>query len=156
VALTLTTARDDIPEKVARLIEENKQQRKRIRALFEIAADVEAEQLYQEAEGQEQFHLVTKIFRDYFVDEVKLLARKLCDRGGVVALFGLEEQGAARLLFARSADVNLNVGDLMKTMTAAFGGRGGGSPDMAQGGINDVQRLSDALAAATLEIRRPA
>jgi alanyl-tRNA synthetase len=151
VALTLTTARDDIPEKVARLIEENKQQRKRIRALFEIAADVEAEQLYQDAEPQERFRLVTKIFRDYSVDEVKLLARKLCDRGGVVALFGLEEQGAARLLFARSADVDLNVSDVMKTVTAAFGGRGGGKPDMAQGAIERLDQLSASLDLAMKE-----
>jgi alanyl-tRNA synthetase len=153
-ALMLTTGRDEIPEKVARLIEENKQQRRRIRALFEIAADVEAEQLYQQADKQKHFHLVTKVFRDYSVDEVRILARRLCDRGGVVALFGLEESGASRLLFARSADVELNVGEVMKSVTAAFGSRGGGSPDMAQGAINDVQQLSVALAAATNEVQK--
>jgi alanyl-tRNA synthetase len=151
VAVMLTVARDDVPEKVARLMEENKQQRRRIRELFDIAADVEADQLYRSAEQHPGYLLVRKIFNDRSMDEAKILARKLCDRGSVVVLFGMEDQGAARLLFARSANVNVNVGELMKHVTERFGGRGGGSPDMAQGGIGQLEQLSTSLDLAIKE-----
>lgn len=152
VARLLTTARDDAPEKVARLLDENKQQRRRIRELFDIAADVEADQLLRAAEPQSGYQVVRKIFRDRSMDEVRTLAQKLCDRSRVVVLFSLEDQGAARLLFARSADVNLNMGELMKRVTEQFGGRGGGSPDLAQGGVSQLEQLPVSLDLAIKEI----
>jgi alanyl-tRNA synthetase len=145
VALMLTTARDDAPEKVARLLEESKQQRRRIRELFDLAADGEADRLLHTAESLPGFRLVRKIFDDRSIEEARVLARKLCDRSGVVTLFGLKDQGAARLLFARSADVNINMGELMKRVTEQFSGRGGGSPDMAQGGIEELNQLTASL-----------
>jgi len=39
-------------------------------------------------------------------------------------------------------------GELMKQAAAAVGGKGGGRPDMAQGGGTDVGALDDALALA--------
>jgi alanyl-tRNA synthetase len=152
IALMLTTARDDAPEQVARLLEENKQQRRRIRELFDIAADVEADQLWREAAPQSGYQFVRKIFRDRSMDEVRILARKLCDKSGVVVLFGLEDQGAARLLFARSADLSFNMGELMKRVTEQFGGRGGGAPDMAQGGIGQLEQIPASLDLAMKEL----
>ncbi len=40
----------------------------------------------------------------------------------------------------------LKAGDLMKQAAAAVGGKGGGRPDMAQGGGTDVGALDAALA----------
>jgi alanyl-tRNA synthetase len=95
---------------------------------------------------------VSKVFDDRSIDEAKVLARKLCDRGGVVALFGVHDHGAGRLLFARSADVNMNMNELMKRATERFGGRGGGSPDLAQGGISQLEHLSASIDGAAEEV----
>jgi hypothetical protein len=40
------------------------------------------------------------------------------------------------------------MGAAMKEVMAKFGGRGGGSRDMAQGGLSDVAHVDPALAAA--------
>lgn len=152
VALALSIARDEIPERVAQLIEENKYQRRRIRELLGIAATAEADRLLQTAESRSGYRLVKQIFKDRSMDEARILAEKLCERGGVVALFGLEDRGAARLLFARSGDLDIHLGDLMKRATGAFGGRGGGKPDMAQGGIPEIDELSMCLDRAALEV----
>ena len=40
----------------------------------------------------------------------------------------------------------LKAGDLMKHAAAAVGGKGGGRPDMAQGGGSDATKLDEALA----------
>ncbi|MCQ2439050.1 MAG: alanine--tRNA ligase [Oscillospiraceae bacterium] len=41
----------------------------------------------------------------------------------------------------------IKAGDIIKTVTAICGGKGGGKPDSAMGGGNDVLKLDDALAA---------
>ncbi|MBD4432185.1 hypothetical protein GUG90_13495, partial [Xanthomonas citri pv. citri] len=42
----------------------------------------------------------------------------------------------------------LKAGELMKQAAAAVGGKGGGRPDMAQGGGTDAAKLDEALALA--------
>ena len=41
----------------------------------------------------------------------------------------------APVIIARSADVALDAGALLRQATAELGGRGGGRPELAQGGI---------------------
>ncbi len=52
--------------------------------------------------------------------------------------------GVPELLIKRG----LSAGDWVKTAAAACGGRGGGKPDMAQGGGTDLTKLKDVLSAA--------
>jgi alanyl-tRNA synthetase len=46
----------------------------------------------------------------------------------------------------KSATDRIRAGDLMKHLAAQVDGKGGGRPDMAQGGGNDPSKLADALA----------
>ena len=41
----------------------------------------------------------------------------------------------------------VKAGDIIRSITAIAGGKGGGRPDSAMGGGNDVSKLKDALAA---------
>ena len=41
----------------------------------------------------------------------------------------------------------VRAGDIIKNITAIAGGKGGGKPDSAMGGGNDVSKLGEALAA---------
>ena len=40
----------------------------------------------------------------------------------------------------------VHAGNIIKNITAVAGGRGGGKPDMAQGGGTDASKIDDALA----------
>ena len=42
--------------------------------------------------------------------------------------------------------MGVKAGDVIKSITAICGGKGGGKPDSAMGGGNDVLKLDDALA----------
>ena len=42
----------------------------------------------------------------------------------------------------------VHAGKIMKELAATVGGRGGGRPDMAQGGGPDAERIPDALSRA--------
>ena len=48
-----------------------------------------------------------------------------------------------RLLLWRQS---VHCGKIIKDITAVAGGRGGGKPDMAQGGGSDASKIDDALA----------
>jgi alanyl-tRNA synthetase len=70
-------------------------------------------------------------------------------KSGVVVL-GQADNGKAALLVKVSDDVKGRVpaGELLKQLAAKVGGKGGGRPDLAQGGGPDSSRLGEALDAA--------
>ena len=59
----------------------------------------------------------------------------------------------ARLVFARSASIELNMGQILSEACAVLGGKGGGKPDMVQGGGPNVDRLDEALKSAASKLR---
>ncbi len=79
------------------------------------------------------------------VDEARGLAQALIRDGGVVALLATEE---GRLVFARSADLAVDVAALLRRAVDQFGGRGGGRSEFAQGTLTDGAAVEAVLAAA--------
>ena len=70
-------------------------------------------------------------------------------KSGVVVL-GRSGDGKASLIVRTSPDVSSKVpaGQVIKELARIIGGRGGGKPDMAEGGGNQPEKLADALAAS--------
>jgi alanyl-tRNA synthetase len=145
VARLFSADRDATPELVERAINENKSLKKRIRELVEIAAVSEASRLLAEAPAAGGFKLVQAVFDDRELDELRVLASRIVEQDLAVALLGSGAGGAARLVFARSAGLHQNMGQLLAQACQIVGGRGGGRPELAQGGGPDVERLSEAI-----------
>jgi alanyl-tRNA synthetase len=59
------------------------------------------------------------------------------------------------VLLAVSKDAGLNAGDLVKQAVAALGGRGGGSAQMAQGGVPSRAALEQLAAELTRAAGQP-
>jgi alanyl-tRNA synthetase len=112
---------------VGNLWNEHQQARKRIE-------DLESQLIDYEAAGFPRSDGVAiGSFKDRGVEKLKMLATKICARPGTVAL--LADQGdQLRVVFARSADSGIDVAALLKRTLEKFGGRGGGRPNLAQGG----------------------
>jgi alanyl-tRNA synthetase len=101
--------------------------------------------------------VIAQFFPDRDAVFIKLLAQKLTSgKSAVIALLA-SGAGQPTLVFAQSPGQKSNMGQLMKDATAQLGGRGGGSADMAQGGLPvgaaDSEVIANVLrqAAATLE-----
>jgi alanyl-tRNA synthetase len=81
---------------------------------------------------------------------------RLGERPGVVALFATDGPKVAFVVATTAAarDLGLAAGKLVPAFAPAVGGRGGGKPDMAQGGGTDPSGVDAALAAVRSEVDR--
>ena len=149
VAAHFSSARDDAPKLTARVVEENKELHRRVRALEEVSARVDAEELLATASANAQgLRVVTQIFENREAESLKRLALALISHAKTVALLGSRDSDSARLVFARSADVAGDMNALMRQACELLGGRGGGKPDLAQGGGHNVDKIRQAIDSA--------
>lgn len=141
MAALFSTGRDDAPQLAAQMVEENKELHRRVRVLEEVAGGVEAEKLLAEAEAG----VVVQVFDGRDAESLKKLAHALMTKPGTVALLGSRDKDTARLVFARSSDAAGDMSVLMREACAMLDGRGGGKPEMAQGGGKRVEQLEETL-----------
>ncbi len=144
----------DTPELAARMIEENKQLHRRVRSLEEIAARVEAEELLARATAApDNIRIVKELFENRDSESLKQLAVSLISHSATIALLGSRDQDAARLVFARSADAPGDMNALIRDACVMLDGRGGGKPDLAQGGGKNFDKLSEAVEMAAKQLQ---
>jgi len=133
-AAALSTGVDNLPEAVAALQE-------KLRATeFELLR-LKKEQLLQQApamiDGADALPDGTRLIARFVEADAMLLrdlASRLIETPGVIALLGAMNGDGALYVFGRSADVNINMGSLLRDSARPLGGKGGGRPDFAQGG----------------------
>src|SRR5262249_39485565 len=101
--------------------------RKRIEELESKLVDVEA------AEFAVENGVAAGVFTGRGIETIKLLAQKISLRPGIVVLLA-DQSDQIRVVFARSADSPVDVSAVLKKTLEKFGGKGGGKPNLAQGG----------------------
>jgi alanyl-tRNA synthetase len=151
--------RDSGPVLVEKMGQENKALKKRVRELLELALVEEGARLYARASEtssasapDHKFKVISAVFDDRGPEELRLLAYRIMEHGAAVVLLGSIDGDAARLVFARSPELPQNMGALLAEACQALGGRGGGKPEMAQGGGPNVTKLNEVIAAASQRI----
>lgn len=137
----------EVPQQVRKLLEEARAAAKAQHKLLEEIAELEAERMLAQVSGAPR--VISRVFPDRDAAFIKLLAQKLtAGKSDVVALVA-SLVGQPTLVFAQSPGQRANMGQLLKETLAQLGGRGGGSADMAQGGLPagaaDAARLQSLL-----------
>jgi alanyl-tRNA synthetase len=150
VAALFSTGRDDVPRVAAQMVEEHKELNRRIRALEEMAAGVEAQKLLTSAVDGVVMH----VFDDRDAESLKKVAHALMSHPRTIALLASRDHETARLVFARSADASGDMNAVIREACALLDGRGGGRPDMAQGGGKNVEKIEAALTHALTLLNR--
>jgi alanyl-tRNA synthetase len=146
VAGLFSAARDDSAKLASHMLEENKELHRRVRVLEEIAARVEADELYENAQAtSEGTRIIAQIFEGRDPETLKHVAMALISHPKTIALLGSNDKETARLVFARSEDAHGDMNALMREACVMLDGRGGGNPDMAQGGGKNGERLGEAV-----------
>jgi alanyl-tRNA synthetase len=138
----LTVGVADLPEAIARLQSHIKEQQRAVRELQEQVTARLADELSETAApGQHGTRVIVRAQPAWDAGAIKFLASAIVSRPGfIVVLTG--DGDPVPVVVARSADVAFDAGAWIKDATAELGGRGGGRPEMAQGGLgagtNDI------------------
>lgn len=144
-ARLFSVGREGAPEMVAKAIQDNKALKKRMRELLELAMQAEAAQLLNDTPSNGDYKIIKAIFENRDAEEIRLLATKIIQQEPAIALLAARDANSAKLVFACSANLPQNMGQWLAEACQLLGGRGGGKPEMAQGGGSDVAKLEEAL-----------
>ena len=118
---------------IERLQVDAKDMRREIKALQGRLAGHEASALAARGTRTGDVHVIIEALEGWDAGGLKNIAAAIVTQPGQIAvLFSTLAPGA--IVAARSADVAIDCGALLRRLTAQFGGKGGGRPELAQGG----------------------
>ncbi len=142
----------DITSQARKSLDEIRSLRKQREESQEELAEAQATSMLAEIPEVNGRKVIVRAFADRDMNSLKLLAQKLT-RGAVnvIALLGATSPPAS-LVFAQSVGQSEDMGRLMKDILSKVGGRGGGSKDMAQGGVPNAESVSAAIESASTQI----
>jgi alanyl-tRNA synthetase len=130
---TLSVLPGELPAAIERLQGELKDARRTIKGLLSDLAVHEAARLVAEAEPAGAARIVARALDGWDVGSLKTIASCVVERSGHVAVL-LGTPAPAPVVIARSADVALDCAAVLRILMEKFGGKGGGRPELAQGG----------------------
>jgi alanyl-tRNA synthetase len=149
---TLRVFPDQLPKTVKRFFDEWKSQKKQIEKLRKHGGQSPLNALLDDAELIGDVKVLSQIVEDadkIIFEELLAMGRKVYDMEKTLAILGCDYEGA-KLIIARSKDLDINCAALAKDAGKLLGGGGGGKPEFAQAGGS----LSEGLAKAVEEIKK--
>ena len=144
-------SRDNLLDKLAGVLERNRQLEKELEQLKAKAASAAGDDLAGSAIDVGGVRVLAARLDGLDGKALLALVDQLKNKlGSAVILLGGAQEDKVVLVAGVTQDLTtrFKAGELMKQAAAAVGGKGGGRPDMAQGGGTDVGALDDALALA--------
>jgi alanyl-tRNA synthetase len=143
----------DVPQQVRKSLDEIRSLRKQFeQAQDELAAAQAAALLAETPEsqtpGNQGRKLVVRTFSGRDLNFLKLLAQKLTRQSAAAVALLATESPQPAVVFAQSPGQPHDMGKLLKETLTKLGGRGGGTKDLAQGGVPQSAGLEAALAEA--------
>jgi alanyl-tRNA synthetase len=148
----LSVAPLELAPAIERLQAENKALARSARGFQEQLATHVAAELVESGERVDDRVVIARAMDGWDAAGLKAIAVGVAAHPGTaVAVFS--SSVPALVVVARAADVAVDAGAVLKTLVARFGGKGGGKPDLAQGGgltgdVNDVVAAAKAMLAA--------
>jgi alanyl-tRNA synthetase len=137
-----SVGRPDLAAALARVKADSKASSKERQALREELANYHAARLIVEDPPQNDLRIVRRIFADRDAEYIKLLASRVISAAPhTIALLAStqQQQSPATVVMGCSQELGRNAGELLRAALANSGGRGGGSPTLAQGLVSRDQ-----------------
>jgi alanyl-tRNA synthetase len=146
---TLSVLPEELPSAIERVQNESKELRRTVKTLQESLASHEAARMVDNAPLAGSSRVVVQAVEGWDAQGLKAIATSATARDSVVvALFSATTP--ALVVIARSRNESIDSNAVLKELVQQFGGRGGGKPDMAQGGGLEAtpERIADAARSA--------
>ncbi len=129
----LSTGADELPTAIERLQSDNKDARRREKLLQDRLAQHEASSMADRATPLAGAAVVLDALEGWDANGLKTIAAAIAARPGHAAIL-VGSPAPLSLVIARATDVALDAAAILKALTARFGGKGGGRPELAQAG----------------------
>lgn len=145
-----TNLLNEIDKKAENVMTENRELEKQIDGFKEKMAAAKVNNIMAGIKHIGDINLLTAQVDGMGADEMKSMADKVkAEVENSVAVMGALTDGKITFVAMASKGAvkkGVHCGNIIKEITAIAGGRGGGKPDMAQGGGQDASKIDDALA----------
>ena len=150
VALKISNI-NDIPEKVKQHIEESKELAKNIEQLKEKLAGNAVSELADSFKEVNGVKVLAQVGDGMAADEVRAMGDQIKGSTQDPVVFVMAGIADGKITFVAMANKEavakgVHAGNIIREVTKAAGGSGGGKPDMAQGGGKDRDKVEDAIA----------
>ncbi|HOE56323.1 MAG TPA: DHHA1 domain-containing protein [Bacillota bacterium] len=136
----------NIEEAVNKMLNDFKNTEKRLLLSARELIKLEAENIIEKYPADGGIRLVSRIFDNRNINDVKLLAQYLTQVPNTVALLACRNE-SAQAIFSRSEDVSIDMDSIFKAAIHIIDGKGGGNSRAAQGG-GRTEGLDDFIKAA--------
>ncbi len=149
---TLKTNLESIEERVAQILDQNRNLEKELSRLQTKLASSQGSDLVNQAIEVKGIKLLAISIDNVDMKQLRTIADQLKSKlaTGVILLAGIKDNKIS-LVAAVTADLTskIKAGELMKYVATQVGGKGGGRPDMAQGGGIELDKLPTTLQSVT-------
>ncbi len=135
VSAGLSVHQSQLGKAVGRLQEEQRQARRELKAIQTQLVAFEAERLWAETPEASGVRQVITFLEGHTFEQALAIASQLSTHPGTLAFLAVSEAKGTRLVCQRSDDLHeVDAVSIIRRAAEALGGRGGGRPDLAQGG----------------------
>ena len=145
-----TNRLDELDSKAASVMEENRELSKKIENFAAKMAELKTKDMMTSVKHVGNMNVLTAQLDGTPVPDLKNIAdRAKSEIENCVAVLAANTDGKITFVAMASKDAvkaGVHCGNIIRELTAICGGKGGGKPDMAQGGGKDALKIDDALA----------
>ena len=139
----------EVVAKAQAVAKELKAQSREIESLQAQIANSKTKELFEHAASVKGLRYIHAVLKDTAADSLRTLGDQVkADAPDVVAVFAASNEGKSSVLAVCGADAvkaGAHAGKLIKEITAQLGGKGGGRPDSAMGGVADLSKAEEVL-----------
>jgi alanyl-tRNA synthetase len=129
----LSVLPSELPGAIQRLQDDLKAHRQRARGLQQRLAQFEAEACVARSSPADGLRAVVERVEGWDAQGLKALATEIAAHAGHAAVL-VSSDTPPLVVISRAADVRLDANAVLQALTTQFGGKGGGRPELAQGG----------------------
>lgn len=138
---TLTVHEKEVLSSIERMFSELKSQKRMLKKMRERAAQYEAKEIVQKAEGK----VIKEVFTDKTHEEVRFLAINIIRNQDFIVLFGLKGKERGHLVLACAEGLNIDMRELVPLVSPLINGKGGGNPSLVELVGENVDNIAVAL-----------
>ena len=150
----LSVPDSEITSEIKRLKEELDNKESYIENLKDELLDYRIEELINEAEEVSGYRIIKNVYKNEDYSDVRLLANKLVDYEDNIVIFGQKGEGNARMILAKSSNIDkLDMNEMIGDIMSLLDGNGGGNEYFAQGGGSKTDKLTEAVETAYQKVK---